>query len=64
MTTTPDMQGAARTIDDPGRLYARIGYRVWREHQRGEPGFYAGHNAADLRRLDELAAQREGGEPR
>jgi hypothetical protein len=59
---TPDMTGKASDITDTEQLYARIGYRVYREWlQSGQvPDFVSGgpvrkgHATAELRRLREL----------
>lgn len=59
---TPDMTGKASEITDIERLYARIGYRVYREWlASGQvPDFDSGgpvrkgHATAELRRLREL----------
>jgi hypothetical protein len=57
MAFTPDMTGKASEIDDPQRLFARIGYRVylaWRDGDESKAELYARYNEAEMRRLLEL----------
>ena len=52
--TTPDM-GPASAIDDPRKLWERIGYRTWLAWRSGAPSpLYDGFNGTDLRRLAAL----------
>lgn len=51
------MTGKASEIDDPLRLYARIGYRVflaYRDGARSPEELYKGFSEAELKRLLEL----------
>jgi hypothetical protein len=57
--TTPDMSGNARDIDDPMKLYARIGYRTylaWRREDSPQ-ALYEGFNRTELRRVAKLRGE-------
>ena len=57
---TPDMTGKASKIDDPMKLYPRVGYHVYRKHLAELAGaapkvaIYEGYIKTELRRLMEL----------